>query len=218
MKLEHKQNRKFSSLTSILFGLLFISALFGASDYSVPGEMPLMSAVRQNQLEKVKTLIANGADVNMKKAGAIEVTPLMVAARYGHTEIMEILIENGADVNVKSDEGYTALMRAARNGKTDAVKILLLNHADVNARNFGGMSALKFAAGCYPDIVQILLDNGADQGDLANTPMKRADCGPKIRLDFLLIIPALILIGIFSLITLKRTVFRHKSSQAEEHE
>lgn len=171
MKFTIKKTRKITSLIRIIFGWLLINTLLAASDRPVPGQLPLMSAVYRNQVETVKTLIANGADVNTKIAGVIEVTPLMVAARYGHTEILKILIENGADVNAKSEEGYTALMRAARNGQTAAVKILIQNHADVHARNYGGMSALKFAASYnYQDIVQILLDHGADRRDLLNIP------------------------------------------------
>lgn len=171
MKIVIGKNRKILPLISVIFCLLLLNNIFGASDYSIPGEMPLMSAVRQNQIEVVKTLISDGADVNTQIAGSIEVTPLMVAARYGHTAIMKILIDNGAYVNTKSDDGYTALMRAARNGQTAAVKILIQNKAEINAYNYGGISALEFAATYhYNNIVEILLENGANCKDLENIP------------------------------------------------
>ena len=144
--------------------------------YSFQKKTPLMSAVRQNRVETVKVLIDNGADVNAKIQGNTEVTALMIAARYGYTEIMKILIDNGADVNAKSDSGYTALMRAARNGQTKAVKILIQNHAAINLYNNGGVnydgvSALWHAAKHnHLDIVNMLLENGANPDDIKNLP------------------------------------------------
>lgn len=160
---------KSNSLTTIIIVLLVVSILYGISDNLDQKNVLLRTAVFQNQVETVKKLIAEGADVNIITAEPIESTVLMIAASKGYIEIMKILIENGAHVNATSNEGYTALMRAARNGQTVAIKILLQNNADINAKNYGGMSALKFAANnYYQDIVKILLSHGADRKDIEN--------------------------------------------------
>ena len=60
----------------------------------------LIEAAKNGDVEKVKQLIAQGADVNPE--GIFDKTALMMAAYKGHTEIAEILIQVGADVNAKN--------------------------------------------------------------------------------------------------------------------
>ena len=76
-------------------------------------EEKLISNVIEGDFEKVKKLLANGADINAKNKynGG---TALISAAEGGHTEIVKALLANGADVNVKAKDGQTALIRAAR--------------------------------------------------------------------------------------------------------
>ena len=66
---------------------------------------PLMHAV--GDLELVKLLIANGADVNQKnfRGG----TALMAAAIDGIPSVVRYLLEQGADVNASDKDGITAL-------------------------------------------------------------------------------------------------------------
>lgn len=69
---------------------------------------PLMHAV--GNLDIVKLLIANGADVNQKNfRGA---TALMAAAIDGIPSVVRYLLEQGADVNASDKDGTTALMCA----------------------------------------------------------------------------------------------------------
>jgi uncharacterized protein len=69
---------------------------------------PLMNAV--DNLDMVKLLIANGAEVNQRNfRGA---TALMGAAASGSVSIVKYLLEKGADVNARDKDGTTALMAA----------------------------------------------------------------------------------------------------------
>ena len=69
---------------------------------------PLMHALED--LEMVKLLIDNGADVNQKNfRGA---TALMGAAVGRDPAVVRFLIEKGADVRARDSEGYTARMAA----------------------------------------------------------------------------------------------------------
>ena len=88
------------------------------------GYKPLHRAVIQNDLEMIRLLIENGADVNSKedKYGA---TPLIVAAQLDHPEIAKLLIENGADINVKDYKGWTTLHKSTRRGSLEISKLLI---------------------------------------------------------------------------------------------
>ena len=67
----------------------------------------LIRSAKDGDIEKVKQLIVQGADVNAKDVSGK--TALLWAAWYGHTEVVKLLIQAGADVNAKDDEGRTAL-------------------------------------------------------------------------------------------------------------
>ncbi len=56
----------------------------------------LMKAVRHNDVDGVKTLIANGADVNALDPNGD--APLVMAAYLGHAEVGALLLNAGADV------------------------------------------------------------------------------------------------------------------------
>jgi ankyrin repeat protein len=76
---------------------------------SVHLEEELLKAAREGYVEKVKDLLARGADPNAIRLGT---TPLHIAAGHGHFDIVKILVENGANVNVKDLMGFTPLHSA----------------------------------------------------------------------------------------------------------
>ncbi len=59
----------------------------------------LFQAIKVNDIERVKRILARGVDLNI--AGEHGDTPLHVAARYGRLEIVKYLIGNGAEANIK---------------------------------------------------------------------------------------------------------------------
>jgi hypothetical protein len=121
----------------------------------------LIEAASRGDLEKVKRLLNEGADVNAKnKYGQ---TPLHWAATWGHLDIVKLLVDRGADINAKDEDGETPLHWAAANDHLDVVEFLLDRGADVNAKSGYGQTPLHWAA-TYSrlDIVKLLLDRGAD--------------------------------------------------------
>ncbi|MEE8216502.1 MAG: ankyrin repeat domain-containing protein, partial [Acidiferrobacterales bacterium] len=58
---------------------------------------PLHDAAENGDLDKVKRLIGEGADVNARDDYSL--TPLHFSAGAGHTAVVELLIAEGADVN-----------------------------------------------------------------------------------------------------------------------
>jgi ankyrin repeat protein len=83
----------------------------------------LIEAAKEGDLERVKALIAAGANVNAKKNYGE--TALMYTAMLGHTEITQLLIKKGADVNAKTKDGETALSLAKEQGHDEIVKLLI---------------------------------------------------------------------------------------------
>jgi ankyrin repeat protein len=75
---------------------------------AAPAETPLIDAVYNEDLAAVKKLIAEGANVNMRKADDGS-TPLHVAVFVCNIEIVKVLVAAKADVNAKNNKGETPL-------------------------------------------------------------------------------------------------------------
>ena len=80
----------------------------------------LIDAARYGDLETVKLLIENGADIDAKDKDGY--TVLMYASNNGNLEIIKYLVENGADINIKDKNGDTALNYA----RTEGIKEVLI--------------------------------------------------------------------------------------------
>ena len=112
------------------------------------GELtPLVYAVRANDLESVKALLAAGADINQTTGYGW--SPLLVATQNRYYQLGKYLIEHGADVNLANKGLWTPLYLATDNRNIesgdypvrkpdmdhlDFIKILLDHGANVNAR------------------------------------------------------------------------------------
>ena len=110
------------------FSILLMLALLAGC--ATTGNTPLMSAASNGDINAVKRLLNEGADVNAKNSD--NWTALTKAARDGNTEIVKLLIEKGADVHAKAYKGYSALMVAALGGNTEIVKLLIEKGADID--------------------------------------------------------------------------------------
>ncbi|MFC1603640.1 ankyrin repeat domain-containing protein [Planctomycetota bacterium] len=129
----------------------------------------LYQAAANGDIEQVKNLIAQGADVN--KPGAIGWTPLLGAVNEGHVQVVKLLLENGANVDV-GDGWYTPLYYPIwdDNIEIEMVKTLISGGADVNTNpKEGDFRPLAYAVWYKrPDIAKILIEAGAD----VNTKIK----------------------------------------------
>jgi ankyrin repeat protein len=125
----------------------------------------LFEAVTKGDIEQVKKLIAQGADVNVAE-GENAWTPLLAAAKGAHSEVVKVLLANGANVNLAETYGYTALYYAIWNDDEEIVKALISGGADVNkgpADGEGDYSPLCYAIWRgHASIVKDVLDAGAD--------------------------------------------------------
>jgi ankyrin repeat protein len=98
----------------------------------------LEDAINEGDLDKVKRLVAEGADV--AEANASGDTALLLSAHYGHIPIMEWLLnEADSSLDVKYINGTSALLLAAKNGLFPAMRYLLEERGVLltNADNIG---------------------------------------------------------------------------------
>ncbi|HUV66084.1 MAG TPA: ankyrin repeat domain-containing protein, partial [Sedimentisphaerales bacterium] len=136
----------------------------------------LHEAAADGDIELVRSLISNGADVNAKDQRGR--AALHRAANTGHVEVVRLLIEHGADVNVGDKLKRTPLEHAAVASRTEVVRLLIQEGANPNARNQNGSTPLHVAAASADkDTVRLLIDSGADvtlRNDAGRTPLHAA--------------------------------------------
>ena len=124
-------------------------------------DLPLVSAAAQQDWQQVRTLLAEGADVNERRADGV--TALLWAAHWDHLETVETLLAAGANPNAATDRGVTPLMRASENAGVAVAEALLAAGADPDAAQTSGLTALMIAADTGDrDMVRALLASGAD--------------------------------------------------------
>ena len=108
---------------------------------------PLIYAVRSNDLDSVKVLLAAGADIN--QVSGYGWSPLLVATQNRYYKLGAYLLDHGADVNLANKGMWTPLYLATDNRNIesgdypvrkgdmdhlDYIKILIDKGANVNAR------------------------------------------------------------------------------------
>ncbi|KAJ9306051.1 hypothetical protein DTO217A2_4523 [Paecilomyces variotii] len=125
------------------------------------------SSLDKENIDVVRLLLENGADINAPAAENGGKTALQMAVSEGNLAMTEFLVHHGADVNGSPSphQGRTALQEAASSGFVQLTEFLLAHGADVNApaAPFGGVTALQGAAiEGNVRIVMMLLQAGAD--------------------------------------------------------
>ncbi|NLB30351.1 MAG: ankyrin repeat domain-containing protein [Alcaligenaceae bacterium] len=103
-------------------------------------ESPIMYPALANDLERVKTLVEKGAELNH-----LGWSPIHYAAIKGNAKIVKLLLEHGAWPNSPAPDGSNPLMMAVSAGSIEAIEALVAAGADPNAVNFDGVSALDLA-------------------------------------------------------------------------
>ncbi len=122
-----------------------------------PGTTPLMHAAILGDAERIKNLLAQGADVNAVSADGS--TALIYATSL---DAVQTLLSAGADPNKATNDGSTALMTAAAAGDLRTAGLLLKAGANPNARDADGNSALSIAAQRdHPEVARLLRQAGA---------------------------------------------------------
>ncbi len=165
-----------------------IDTVSGDEEY---GGTSLMFAIEHEQLDIVKYLIDEGADINydyiepsiliaasksnlevikllveqggviIDQTGRYNTTALAVSASKGDLEIVKYLVDNGADINAY--DNVNPLTEASSNNHLEVVKYLVDQGAVININNSSkGVALQKSLSNGHLDIAEYLLDKGAD--------------------------------------------------------
>ena len=137
---------------------------------------PVIDATKRGDVEEVRALIQQGADVN--EAYGDGMTALHWAAERGDLRVAEVLIAAGASVEAGTRIGhYTPLHIAAKAGRPEVVAALIEAGVDVNvATTNSGATPLHLAASAgSADVIRLLVQHGADvnsgDGAAGQTPL-----------------------------------------------
>lgn len=128
---------------------------------SIGGMTALHLAIRDGQMSILRTLLREGADLEMTCDTGMNA--LHLAIEYERDEIVKMLLKEGARPESRNKLGSTALHMAAKIGSEDMTRALLQNGADVEAQDSDrGYSALHIATNFqHPRVVKMLIDFGA---------------------------------------------------------
>jgi ankyrin repeat protein len=134
---------------------------FALSLGNVVADVALLEAADREDMREVRSLVAEGADVNA--ANRFGVTPLSLACRDGNGEMVELLLNAGADAKGKLKGRETVLMTASRTGSLECVKLLVDHGAEMDAKEARGQTAMMWAAAeGHAEVVSYLIGEGAD--------------------------------------------------------
>ncbi|KAL4685933.1 hypothetical protein H8959_001530 [Pygathrix nigripes] len=120
------------------------------------GETRLHRAAIRGDARRIKELISEGADVNVKDFAGW--TALHEACNRGYYDVAKQLLAAGAEVNTKGLDDDTPLHDAANNGHYKVVKLLLRYGGNPQQSNRKGETPLKVANS--PTMVNLLLGKG----------------------------------------------------------
>lgn len=121
-------------------------------DYAAIGDM-----------QKIKTLISTGMDVNSKNPNGS--TLLHAVSAKGHKDIAEHLIGKGAKVNTTNGKGRTPLVQATLGGHFEIVELFLTKGADLTTTyDDKGLTVLGVARQSgKTEIAELLVKHGAKE-------------------------------------------------------
>lgn len=128
----------------------------------------LMQALYNDDMEAVRTELANGANVN-QPYNASGWTPFMWACKeFYETDPIKLFLEAGGDVSSRNKDGETPFMIAAKRRSSPAtLKLLLDSGSDINTQDNEGftpfMNIVRHQQALMRlSILDFMIDNGAN--------------------------------------------------------
>lgn len=128
---------------------------------NLQAETELTNAVLSNNLEKVETILKDGANPNEKDR--LGNTLLHNATLITNKEMVEMLLKYKADPDLKNNSGDTVLHQVARMKNMDMAQLIVPISKTINEKNEMGYTALHYALnGEKTDLLKLLVAHKAD--------------------------------------------------------
>ncbi len=128
-------------------------------------ETALHSALHHQKVKAVKSLIENGANINLREEGNLSF--LMISAINRKPECFNILLDAGADLQGNIYSGESVLSYAARSGDLRRIKDLIQRGVTIDKTGLSGTMALRGAIyGKNPEIVALFIKQGVEYDPL----------------------------------------------------
>lgn len=130
------------------------------------GKTPLMVAVKKNNLQITKLLLARGANPNIRDNTML--SPWLCAGANGFYKILQVAQEYNPEISSTNRFGGTVLLPSSEKGYLKTVEVALKAGVSVNHVNDLGWSALQEAVilgdggYLYRDIIRKLMLGGAN--------------------------------------------------------
>ena len=131
-------------------------------DDKAPDARPLILAANLGFTEIVELLLKNGALQEL--TDSIGLSALQWASREDRVETSRVLLSHGAEVDQTGSDHLTPLHSAVLSNQYQMAAVLLEHGANINATEASfGLTALMMAArSSYVDVLNLLLEKGAD--------------------------------------------------------
>lgn len=134
----------------------------------------LMEASLYNDIDMVRILLNNGADINARRLEKSQDTALSIALYHRHAKVAKLLVSKCPsimlDQNLYNDLAESYLLWASRGEHRDLISFMLQHPVDLNMRDKHGLTALMYAASFGDsENVQRLIEKGADPLAISGT-------------------------------------------------
>lgn len=144
--------------------VIFLTGCVALMPTSDPNRLVLFEAIRNNNLEKIKTIVnETNVDLDPPTQPNMVNKALAYASIYGNLEIVKNILSQGVEIDGRISYGGTALLRAMEVGKNDIAIFLIKSGADVNIPNAFGISAMTGSAIiCNKEMMDLVINYGGD--------------------------------------------------------
>jgi ankyrin repeat protein len=122
----------------------------------------------ETKIAILEALADNVTPINVDAIDELDKTGLIYAASAGDVTMFNWLLAHDADLNAKDHQNHSVLIHAVDNDQKEVVRELLKHGPDLNIQDDGGDTALMRAVYHDAELVEMLLDAGADP-EIANS-------------------------------------------------
>ncbi len=129
---------------AVFFSFVYVILFVDWTEFGLSKEEALHQAIKNENAERVESLLNTGADKNIK-TGKWNDTPLHIAVILRNQEIVKVLINFEADVDAKDIFGSTPLHDSAFYNEYEITKLILSKAIDVNAIDNDGNTPFELA-------------------------------------------------------------------------